>query len=139
MYKKYIIIVTFINLLIGLLYLPNTPWYVLNNLYEFEIFTWAVIVILLSILLGIAVYKLSGRKQGMILILLITIILTVMHLGAGVAYQEFIPEGMIGESPMSQATPSIVMALAHCLMFLLFISVLIIEIIWLRKVIKQKK
>lgn len=126
MYQRFLFGAGILNVLIGLLYLPGTPWYVLDTLEETEILVWAGAVILLSSLLIFSALTISSKRKWKIATLLS--MLAFLHLGALFAYWIFLPEAMdgtIGESPFNQATLSWTWLFLHgIMMFVLIVLIL---------------
>lgn len=128
MQRKLLPIAGILNVTIGLLYFPGTPWYVLGTLQETEILVWASGAILFSIPLLVPPSSHAGqqRKWG----LLPLCILAFLHLGAFFAYWMFLPEtvrGSIGESPFHQAILSWIWLIIHggMLLFLIVLTIML--------------
>lgn len=85
-----------VGFVLGLLYFPGTPLYILGTLTEREIGVWAGLIMILSILVFIsAFFPIQNLKPVNILILTATIVL---NMAALAVYKSFAPEALLGQT-----------------------------------------
>lgn len=119
-------ITSVLGVLIGALYLPGTPVYLLGTLAEAEISIWSLSSIIISVLLLILTYaEFKGKKAVNIVVLSLLMLLNLMAL---LTYITFTVGTPIEESPFKGANMPVLGLLLNAVMLVLVITVLILTV-----------
>ncbi|EKD90320.1 MAG: hypothetical protein ACD_31C00016G0001 [uncultured bacterium] len=117
--KKMVKITSIAGLIMGLMYLPGLPIYLLKNLNEGEIVIWSVLVLILSLILLLTAFiKILRRKLITVLIL---ILLLILNLGAIYLYLDYLPDRVIGPSNYEQTSLASIKLIPHFIFIIIIL------------------
>lgn len=117
--KNLFVVTAIVGIIVGFMYLPFSPIYILGNLTEFEIGLWGMVVCILSIIMLIAAFFIAKIR---LFILFDAIVLMFLNFAALYMYFFYIPEGGIYEV-FQEAQMSYTLLIPH----LIFIILLLIS------------
>lgn len=114
--------------LLGTLYMPNAPWYILGAVRESEIGIWSQGMLIISFIFLVLCFY-SKPLWSKIIRIFLLIVLGILNFGSLFWYAIFLPQGSI-PTMFGEANVSVPKALLH----VIFVGLVIINLYTLYKV-----